>query len=204
MQNGKFLPGKEYLYKNYRALDKSKADGLKCGTHTHLALAGSYTESPVLAPGLIHDGVKGKRRSQFRMERQKRILIVEDDLQGRIGLQQLMRSIGYFAEGVSDWLDALRLMREELFDLAIVDIFLSQTGERSLNGVDLIPLLRVFNPKVPVVLVTGQGDEQLRSIALKRGATLYLEKPLEPGYLKSIVRRLLAEASDHETAPLHR
>ncbi len=138
------------------------------------------------------------------MERQKRILIVEDDLQGRIGLQQLMRSIGYFAEGVSDWLDALRLMREELFDLAIVDIFLSRTGKSSLNGLDLIPLLRVFNPKVPVVVVTGQGDEQLRSIALKRGANLYLEKPVEPRYLTSTVRRLLAEASDHETAPLHR
>ena len=134
------------------------------------------------------------------MRSRKRILIVEDDLQARIGLQQFMRSMGYDAEGVSDWLEALHLMREELFDLAIVDIFLSRTGKNSLNGLDLIPLLRVFNPKLPVVLVTGQSDEQLRTIALKRGATLYLEKPLEPGRLTSIVRRLLAESTEHETA----
>ena|SRR3990172_9045275 len=134
------------------------------------------------------------------MRTRKRILIVEDDLQARIGLQQFMRSMEYDAEGVSDWLEALHLMREELFDLAIVDIFLSRTGKSSLNGLDLIPLLRVFNPTMPVVLVTGQGDEQLRTIALKCGATLYLEKPVEPGHLTSIVRRLLAESTDYETA----
>lgn len=111
-----------------------------------------------------------------------------------------MRSIGYDAEGVSDWLEALYLMREELFDLAIVDIFLSRTGKNSLNGLDLIPLLRVFNPKVPAVLVTGQSDKQLRITALKRGATLYLEKPVEPGHLTSVIRRLIAESTDHETA----
>ncbi len=138
------------------------------------------------------------------MERPKRILIVEDDFQSRIGLQQLLRSIGYNAEGASGWLEALHLMREKLFDLAIVDIFLSRTGKRSLNGLDLIPLLRVFNPKVPIVLVTGQGDEELRSIALNRGATLYLEKPVHPAYLTSIVHRLLAEATDNEPAQSHR
>ena len=127
-------------------------------------------------------------------------MIVEDDLQARIGLQQFMRSMGYDADGVSDWLEALHLMREELFDLAIVDIFLSRAGKCSLSGLDLIPLLRVFNPTMPVVLVTGQGDEQLRTIALKRGATLYLEKPVEPRHLTSIVRRLLAESTDYETA----
>ena len=192
------------LYKNYRALDKAKAEGLTCGGDTDLALAGTYADPRVLAPGLIcGGGMTGERGSQFSMERQKRILIVEDDLQARIGLQQLMRSMGYYAEGASDWLDALHLMREELFDLAIVDIFLSRTGKRSLNGLDLIPLLRIFSPKVPVVLVTGHGDEQLRNIALKRGATLYLEKPVEPRHLTSIVHRLLAEATDSETVQPH-
>ncbi len=136
--------------------------------------------------------------------RKKRILIVEDDLQARLGLQQLMWSIGYDAEGAGDWLEALRLIEAKLFDLAIVDVFLSTMGKRSLDGLDLIPLLRVFNPNVPVILVTGQGDEQLQAIAMKQGATLYLEKPLEPGRLTRIVQRLLAEPADEETAPLDR
>ena len=133
------------------------------------------------------------------MKRRKRILIVEDDLQTRLGLQQLLKSIGYDVEGVGDSSEALRLMREEVFDVAIVDIFLCQMGKGSINGLDLIPLLRLFNPKVPVVLVTGQDDERLRLIALKRGATLYLEKPVEPGLLTLIVRQLLAEAPDQDT-----
>lgn len=138
------------------------------------------------------------------MSRRKKILIIEDDLQARLGLQELMRSIGYEAEGVGDWLEALRLVKEEVFDLAIVDVFLSPIGKRSLSGLDLIPLLRVFNPKMAVVLVTGQGDEQLRAAALKHGATLYLEKPLEPRVLTWIVQRLIAEAADGERAPLDR
>lgn len=126
-------------------------------------------------------------------------MIVEDNLQARLGLEQLMKSIGYDAEAVGDWLDALCLMKEEVFDLAIVDVFLARMGKSSLNGLDLIPLLRIFNPQVPIVLVTGQGDDQLRGLAMKRGATLYLEKPLQPGRLTGIVHHLLAEVPDHES-----
>ena len=135
------------------------------------------------------------------MKKRKRILIVEDDLQTRLGLEQFMRSVGHDAEGVGDWLEALYRMKENLFDLAIVDIFLSSGEKGSLSGLDLIPLLRLFNPRVPVVLVTGQGDEQLRAAALRRRATCYLEKPVEPGRLTCIVRRLLAEAPNQGTTP---
>ena len=136
--------------------------------------------------------------------RKKRILIVEDDLQARLGLQHLMSSIGYDAEGASDWLEALCLIEEKLIDLAIVDIFLSPMGRQSFDGLDLIPLLRVFNPNVPVILVTGQGDEQLQAIALKHGATLYLEKPLKPRFLTRVVQRILGEAADEGAAPFDR
>ncbi len=138
------------------------------------------------------------------MSRRKKILIIEDDLQARLGLQELMRSVEYEAEGVGDWLEALRLVKEEVFDLVIVDVFLSPIGKRSLSGLDLIPLLRVFNPKAAVILVTGQGDERLRATALKHGATLYLEKPLKPGLLTWIVQRLLAEAAGGEASPMDR
>jgi len=132
------------------------------------------------------------------MNRQKRILIIEDDLQVQLAIQELMRSIGYDAEGVSDWWDALRLMKEEPFDLAIVDIHLSQVGKSSLTGLDLIPLLRTFNPKVRVVVISAYGDQHLRAIGLKRGAAIFLEKPVEPGHLTRTVRRLLDDEIDQE------
>lgn len=138
------------------------------------------------------------------MRRQKRILIVEDDLQARLGLQKLMKSIGYDAEGTADWLDALHLMKEERFDLAIIDMILSNRERRSVNGVDLVPLLRILNPKVSIVLVTGQGEEHLRAVAMERGATVFLEKPVEPGRLTRIVQQLLAQATDPERFPLDR
>ena len=144
-----------------------KRNHLRCGARKKSVDQTNYGDLSVLAPGLIFDDGMGRSvLSQLSMKKQKRILIVEDDLQARLGLQQLMETIGYDAEGAGGWLEALRLMREEVFDLAIVDIFLCQMGKSSTNGLDLIPLLRVFNPRVPVVSVTGQGDEQLRGIAL--------------------------------------
>jgi DNA-binding NtrC family response regulator len=146
-------------------------------------------------------GIEEEGTSRLGTKRQKRVLIVEDDLQARLGLQQLIRSIGYDVEGVGDWLEALRLMKEEGFDLAIVDIFLSRVGIRSLDGLDLIPLLRILNPGVPVVVVTGQADEWLRANAYKRGATLYLEKPVEPGRLTQIVHQLLNQVAERDVIP---
>ncbi len=135
------------------------------------------------------------------MKRQKSILIIEDDLQVQLGIRELMRSVGYDAEGVSDWWEALRLMKEAPFDLAIVDFHLSQVGKRAPTGPDLIPLLRTFNPRVPVVVMSGYGDEQLQAISLNRGATIYLEKPVEPERLTRLVGQLLAGQIDQEQSP---
>ena len=129
---------------------------------------------------------------------QKRILVIEDDLQVQLAIRDLMRSVGYDAVGESDWWEALRLMKENPFDLAIVDIHLSRVGTRPLTGLDLIPLLRTLKPRMPVVVMSAYGDQQFRATGLKQGAAIYLEKPVEPVHLMRIVRRLLDDENDVE------
>jgi DNA-binding response OmpR family regulator len=120
-----------------------------------------------------------------------RVLIVEDDLQSRHGLSTLARSVGYEVVAAGDWGEAVRAIKVAPCDLAIIDIGLTHGGIGSPNGLDLIPLVRLFNPTAPVVVITGYGDEQLRETALRRGASLYLEKPLEPGSLMQLMRQLV-------------
>ncbi|GIV82912.1 MAG: hypothetical protein KatS3mg051_2266 [Anaerolineae bacterium] len=45
--------------------------------------------------------------------------------------------------------------------------------------------------RVPVIVLTTRGDEALRVEALQAGATLYVTKPFEPGFLLEQARRLL-------------
>ncbi len=197
----------ESIYKNYKPPAGLKATVRGVWRRTDPISAGSCTDPPILAPELISsdDGSERNGGDRFNMKRRKkRILIVEDDHQARLGLQQLMCSIGYDAEGAGDWLEAVRLIEEKLFDLAIVDAFLSPRERQSIDGLDLIRLLRVFNPNVPVILVTGQGDEQLQATALKHGATLYLEKPLNPRFLTRVVQQLLGKAADERAAAFDR
>jgi CheY-like chemotaxis protein len=76
--------------------------------------------------------------------------------------------------GAGDGLDALRLLEQSSFDLAIVDFFLP-----SLGGAELIRRMRK-DPRwarVPV-LVISVGGAGVREEALAAGADLYLDKPV--------------------------
>jgi DNA-binding NtrC family response regulator len=70
------------------------------------------------------------------------------------------------------------------FDLLLLDYRLP-----GMNALDLLKELEFRDaPKVPVVLVTGQGDEEVAVQALRLRVTAYLVK--NPGYLYQLPRTL--------------
>jgi len=187
------------LYKIYPP--DGRVEGVSLGGLNIQEQSGRGTLRRSAGPGTRLDDVAMRNQAgELGVKRRTRILIVEDDVPSRFGLCELMWSMGCEAVGVGDWWEALRVMKEEPCDLALLDLCLSTGGVASPTGLDLIPLLRVLNHKMPVVLMTGYGDEQLRTLALRRGATLYLEKPVEPGRLTRLVRQLLAGEIDRQSA----
>jgi DNA-binding response OmpR family regulator len=114
-----------------------------------------------------------------------KILIVEDDVATRVGLQELLRHAGYDAIAAGTFRDGRRALEEETPDLLIADLRLD-----GFNGLQLV----LLNPRpIPAIIVTGFPDEVLQADARRLGAE-YLVKPFSSSALLDMIKRLLAPA----------
>ena len=58
----------------------------------------------------------------------------------------------------------------------VLDHILSGAGENKLNGMDTLKEIRKVNKEIPVVILTGQGDDELLTKFMENGANRYLTK----------------------------
>ena len=103
-----------------------------------------------------------------------RILIVDDDESVRDSISSLLRSVGYktalFAS--ADAFLNSDGMREA--DCLILDM--TMTG---LSGLELQSRLDDMGCSIPIIFVTAEADDDLKSRALKQGAVALLGKPCD-------------------------
>ena len=60
--------------------------------------------------------------------------------------------------------------------LIVLDHVLAGMGDATLDGMETLIEIRKINKKVPVVILTGQGDDSLLSAFMENGANRYLTK----------------------------
>ena len=60
--------------------------------------------------------------------------------------------------------------------LIVLDHILAGAGEKKLNGLDTLKEIRKVNKEIPVVILTGQGDDTLLTEFMENGANRYLTK----------------------------
>jgi CheY-like chemotaxis protein len=60
--------------------------------------------------------------------------------------------------------------------LIVLDHILAGAGENRLSGLDTLKEIRKIDPRVPVVILTGQGDDTLLAEFMETGANRYLTK----------------------------
>jgi DNA-binding response OmpR family regulator len=109
-----------------------------------------------------------------RVERKRRILVIEDqpDL-SRLLLIVLKRG-GFDACAAANGTDGLRLAEEQNYDLVLSDIELPD-----IDGFEICRRIKQ-NPKlrpVPIILMSGRLAEGNEALALKLGAVDYVSKP---------------------------
>ncbi len=116
------------------------------------------------------------------------VLVVEDEANIRelvclhLGLEHLM------CVEASDGHDALRLAREQRFDLVILDLMLP-----GLDGLTVCRAIRrdSINARVPILMLTARREEADKVLGLESGADDYLTKPFGVRELVARVRALL-------------
>ncbi|MDI7252815.1 MAG: PAS domain S-box protein, partial [Actinomycetota bacterium] len=68
--------------------------------------------------------------------------------------------------------EALRLLEEDGFQVVVSDYVLGP----GMSGIDLLKAVRERDPELPFILLTGQGNEEVASLALREGADDYIIK----------------------------
>lgn len=120
------------------------------------------------------------------MQRQPRILVIDDEVAARYGLVRDLSNVGYLLEEAEDGGAALAKIEAFRPDVIVSDI--------KMPGTDGLSLLKRVNqaPDPPmVVLITAYGSEDIAIQALRAGAHNYLSKPFEVEELRLIVASAL-------------
>ena len=120
-----------------------------------------------------------------------RVLLVEDqDAHAELLRIRLRRFDPRFeVTRASNGREALELLRAEAFDLVILDYDLP-----GMNGIEILEEINASKRRLPVVVVTGQGNQHIAVKAMKEGASDYVVK--EKGY-ELLVPRVARQAYDN-------
>ncbi len=116
------------------------------------------------------------------------ILVADDNPEMRQAIEEtILNPAGYTVRSVGDGMSALSLAHELEPDVIITDHLMP-----SLTGVELIRRLHTEKPHIPVILITGEGSEDLAIEALRSGASDYITKPFKAEQLLAAVGRVLS------------
>src|SRR5206468_1437950 len=80
-----------------------------------------------------------------------------------------------------------------------VDLVVADLGLPGASGIELTRVLRARDDQIPIVLVTGSESIAHVVEALKAGANDYLQKPVHPDRLTSVIRELLSGANEKKS-----
>ena len=123
------------------------------------------------------------------IDKKIRVLLVDDHAVVRNGIRLMLGTVDDIevtgeAENAQD---ALRLVREQDFDVALVDIALPDK-----NGLELLKLLHNDKPKLAVLILSMYAEDIYAVRALKHGAAGYLTKNSQVATMVAAVRKVAA------------
>ena len=124
---------------------------------------------------------------------QKKILVVDDDPDMRLGLQLRLTANHYDVIFAADGVASIAEARKHMPDLMILDL-----GLPAGDGFSVLERLKVNEglSAIPVIVLSGRDRVGNWDRALKAGAKTFLQKPVANDKLLAVIRLVLAE-SEH-------
>jgi len=114
-----------------------------------------------------------------------RILVADDEESMRWVLSKALRKKGYTVDLAADGNEALRQVREQSYDLAIVDIKMP-----GMTGLDFLDKAREVRSDLLVVVMTAEASMKNAVEAMKRGAYDYITKPFDLEVVDAIIEKV--------------
>lgn len=119
------------------------------------------------------------------MAKQK-ILIIDDEEYIRKLVRRSLINENYLIEEASSGEEALTHLKNNLFDLIILDVVLGDE-----DGFELIQEIKFLGIKTPIIFVSGRCEDHDQILGLGLGASNYITKPFSPAILCAHVKAQL-------------
>ena len=118
------------------------------------------------------------------------ICLIDDDQNILASLSLALKSEGYIISTFSDGLSGLNSLKEDKYDIAILDIKMPR-----LDGLEVLQNLRQTS-NLPVIFLTSKDEEIDQLLGLKMGADDYITKPFSQKLLIERVRAILRRSQE--------
>ncbi|HUT67408.1 MAG TPA: ATP-binding protein [Dehalococcoidales bacterium] len=118
------------------------------------------------------------------MKANESVLVVDDDLDFLQIISRILGSKGYEVGTAPSAGEAISRLRERFYNATILDISLPDA-----NGTELLSRIIDMHPEIIAIMLTGHSSVKNAVESLNRGAFAYLEKPLDPENLLSVISR---------------
>jgi len=115
------------------------------------------------------------------------VLVVDDEAVVRKAMERILQKEGIEVEACSSGYSAIQRMQEKEFDLVITDLKMP-----GMNGMEVLRTVRILQPDVPVIIITGYATVDTAVEAIQNGAFDYLAKPFTPEQITEKVRKAIA------------
>lgn len=126
----------------------------------------------------------------------RRVLVVEDDDDARVGLVSWLSSEGFDAKGVATGREAIEEHHAD-YDAVVIDY-----GLPDVDGFEVMRRLRIIAPTLPAIMLTGRSSITHAVESMKRGAFHYATKPVDFGELTRVLHEAVAvRRSSHRFDP---
>lgn len=121
-----------------------------------------------------------------------RILVIEDEVDVTKVLEKRLRDGGHEPLIANESSKGVEMAHSVKPDAIILDLMLPAGGGLSiLRGLKLSPDTR----DIPVIILTGVRNEQVKANVIKEGAEAYVQKPYEPAELMIVIKNALKKGN---------
>ena len=114
-----------------------------------------------------------------------KVLLIDDDIELLGMFQEYLEQEGYQVKAVHDGQSGVTEALTGLYSIAILDVMMPR-----MNGLETLRRIRMAS-RLPILMLTGRGDDTDRIVGLELGADDYVTKPCSPRELMARIRAIL-------------
>ncbi len=130
-----------------------------------------------------------------------RVLLADDEEALRDVLTDFLTMLGHEVLTASDGAEALQLLAEQKVDVVVSDLLMPHV-----NGTEILAAAKRLERPCPVILITGQDDQEMEQEVLQAGALAVIRKPFDLAHVRQVLEQAaqeLARANAVRAAPRH-